>query len=108
MPSVSAYRLVGEGYGPDHPGGESSQRGVDGSVWSEEAMTESEKERIARLETKLEHLTESLETMSGKVDELVNLLNQAKGAKWAILGVAGLAGFFGSKAGTWLWSSLPK
>lgn len=71
-------------------------------------MTESEKERIARLETRIEHMAEAVEKMTQKVEELHALLNQAKGAKWVIIGAASVAGFFGSKAGTWLLSSLPK
>lgn len=70
-------------------------------------MTESEKERIARLETQIVHLSKAIEAMTEKVDSLHTLLNQAKGARWALLGMAGLAGFFGSKAGAWLWT-LPK
>lgn len=62
-------------------------------------MTDSEIERIAKLEVKIEHLTTALETMSEKVEELVKLLNQAKGARFAILGVAGLAGFLSGKLG---------
>ncbi len=71
-------------------------------------MTESEKERIARLETQIIHLADTIDKMSVKVDDLHAMLQQARGAKWAILGAAGIAGFFGSKAGSWLWSSLPK
>ncbi len=71
-------------------------------------MTESEKERITRLETQIIHLSDAIERMTQKVDELHSMLNQARGAKWALLGAAGIAGFFGSKAGAWFWSSLPK
>lgn len=71
-------------------------------------MTESEKERIARLETRIEHLTDTIDKMAHKVDELHGIMQQAKGARWAILGAAGVAGFFGSKAGAWIWNSLPK
>jgi septal ring factor EnvC (AmiA/AmiB activator) len=73
----------------------------------EPQVTESEKERIARLETQIIHLADSIRSMSAKVDDLHTLLNQAKGARWALLGMAGIAGFFGSKAGAWLWT-LPK
>lgn len=71
-------------------------------------MTESEKERIARLETKIEHMAEAVDKMTSKVDELHAILNQAKGAKWVLIGAATIAGFFGSKAGSWLFSSLPR
>ncbi len=43
-------------------------------------MTESEKERIARLETQIIHLADTIEKMSVKVDELHSMLNQARGS----------------------------
>lgn len=56
-----------------------------------------EGERIAKLETRLEHLTETIEKTAGKVDDLHNLMMQAKGARWAILSVAAVAGFISAK-----------
>lgn len=71
-------------------------------------MTDSEIERIAKLEVKIEHLTHAMDDMSGKVSILVEMLNQAKGARWAILGVSGLAGFLSGKAGGLLTGFLGK
>lgn len=71
-------------------------------------MTDSEIERIAKLEVKIEHLTHAMDEMGGKLSTLVDLLNQAKGARWAILGVSGLAGFLSGKAGGLLTGFLGK
>jgi hypothetical protein len=57
-------------------------------------------ERIAVLEANQVHMRDKLNEMSSKVDEMHELLLQAKGAKWAILGVASLAGFLAGKFGT--------
>jgi hypothetical protein len=53
--------------------------------------------KVAKLETKFDtHASEFTKT-SKKVDEIYDLMNQAKGAKWAILGFAGISGFLGGK-----------
>ena len=59
-------------------------------------------ERIAVLETNHRHAEAKFDSMSKKVDEMHEVLLQAKGARWAILGVAGAAGFFAGKLGTFL------
>lgn len=56
-----------------------------------------EGERIAKLETRLDHLTETIEKTASKVDDLHNLMMQAKGARWAIISVAAVAGFLSAK-----------
>lgn len=58
--------------------------------------------RIAVLETNQRHLEDKLDKMSSKVDEMHEVLLQARGARWAILGVASLAGFFAGKFSTFL------
>lgn len=55
-------------------------------------MTTTE-ERLAVLETKMTTLEEDVRDMRVKVDEMHNVLMQAKGARFAIVAVAGLAGF---------------
>lgn len=67
-------------------------------MMQEEAMPELE-ERIAVLEANQQHMRDKLTEMSAKVDEMHEVLLQAKGAKWAILGVASLAGFLAAKLG---------
>jgi hypothetical protein len=62
-------------------------------------MTRTELERIARLETELEHMSRDISAMSVKVDQMHSILSQAKGAQWAVLGMAGFMGFIASKAG---------
>jgi len=60
------------------------------------SRSETESERLAKLELRLElrerHIDETLKELKTKVDELHNIMTQAKGAKWAILIVAGLGG----------------
>ncbi len=71
-------------------------------------MTDSEIERIAKLEIRLEHLTDTLEKTANKVTELHEIMLSARGARFAILGVAGLAGFLSGKAGGLLTGFLGK
>ena len=59
-------------------------------------------ERIAVLETNHRHAEAKLDNMAKKVDEMHEVLLQAKGARWAILGVASLAGFIAAKLGSFL------
>ena len=54
------------------------------------------RERLARLETKVEHLSQSLTDTHAKVTEMHELLLQAKGARWVIVGIAGVAGYVAS------------
>jgi hypothetical protein len=60
-------------------------------------MTKTEIERITRLETELEHMSRDISAMSVKVDQMHNILSQAKGAQWAVLGMAAFMGFAASK-----------
>lgn len=71
-------------------------------------MTDTEKERITKLEVRLDHLADTLDSVSGKVTALHELMLQAKGAKWMILGISGLAGFLSGKAGGLLTGFLGK
>lgn len=57
-------------------------------------------ERLVRLETKHEHLTEKVEVMAAKVDQMHELLVQAKGVRWVIIAMATIGGFLASKLGT--------
>lgn len=56
-------------------------------------------ERLVRLETKHEHLTEKVSNMAGKVDEMHELLTQARGVRWVIIAMATVGGFLASKVG---------
>ncbi len=55
--------------------------------------------RIAVLEANQRHFETKMDKMSSKVDEMHEVLLQARGARWAILGVASLAGFLAGKFG---------
>jgi len=50
-------------------------------------------ERLAVLETRMMSLEDDVRDMRIKVDEMHNVLMQAKGARFAIVVIAGLAGF---------------
>lgn len=54
-------------------------------------------ERIAVLEIQQKNIETQLAAMAVKVDQMHEVLLQAKGARWAILGVASLAGFIAAK-----------
>lgn len=56
-------------------------------------------ERIRALEVQVDHLVVTVDRMAGKVDELHNMLQAAKGARWVLMGTAALVGFIGAKLG---------
>lgn len=50
------------------------------------------RERVAKLEVQMAHLTTKLDDTHQKVEEMHAILLQAKGARWVILALAGIAG----------------
>ena len=54
-------------------------------------------ERISALEVEIRHLQQGQDAMAKQLNEVHEVLLQAKGARWAIIGVAGLAGFLSGK-----------
>ena len=60
------------------------------------------RERLIRLEVQVSHLTTEAEATHAKVNEMHDLLMQAKGARWFIVGMAAIAGFFASFASKYL------
>lgn len=62
-------------------------------------MTRPETERIAALEVQVAALNKQLEETHRTVQELRDVLMQAKGARWAIWGLIGLAGLVGGLVG---------
>lgn len=50
------------------------------------------RERVARLETKVDHLSEALDKAVTKLDEMHNVMMQAKGARWVLIAAASIAG----------------
>ena len=53
--------------------------------------------RVAVLEAQRENHDKKFDEMASKVNEMHEVLLQAKGARWAILGVASIAGFLAGK-----------
>lgn len=58
--------------------------------------------RVVRLETQVEHLSEQLSDMQGKVNAMHDLLMQAKGMRWLIVFMAAAAGFAASFASKYI------
>jgi hypothetical protein len=50
------------------------------------------RERVAKLEVQMMHLSDKLDDTHKKVEEMHAILLQAKGARWVIVGLAGVAG----------------
>lgn len=70
-------------------------------------MTEDTRDRLIKLESKVEHMSDTLDEVSTTVKELNTLLQQAKGAKWAIMGAAAIGGFVSAKVAAFIpWASL--
>jgi len=65
-------------------------------------MPPTDGERIAALEVKVQHLTKLVERQGQKIDEMLAVLNQAKGAKYVIIGGAAIVGALTSFAAKWL------
>jgi hypothetical protein len=68
------------------------------------------RDRVIKLESDLQHLTNAVESMSAKVTAMHDLLNQARGARWLILTAAAIGGFVSAKLAAfvpWL-SSAPR
>jgi hypothetical protein len=62
------------------------------------------RDRVAKLEVQMTHLTEKLDDTHKKVEEMHAILLQAKGARWVIVGLAGVTGLaakFVPWASTW-------
>lgn len=50
------------------------------------------RERVAKLEVQIEHLSAKLDDTHRKVEEMHAILLQVKGVRWSIVVLAGLAG----------------
>ena len=50
------------------------------------------RERVAKLEVQMAHLSEKLDDTYKKVEAMHAILLQAQGARWVIVGLAGVAG----------------
>jgi hypothetical protein len=55
-------------------------------------VTDDTRDRVIRLETQVENLDADMQAMSRKVDEMHEILLQAKGARYIIVAAAAIAG----------------
>lgn len=55
------------------------------------------RDRVIRLEGKVEQLEKTIEGMDTKVSEMHELLIQAKGARWMLMFLVALGGFVAAK-----------
>jgi hypothetical protein len=56
-------------------------------------MSDDVERRLTALEVEHKHMIKAVDQMSAKVDDMHQLLTQAKGARWAIISVVALGGF---------------
>lgn len=64
-------------------------------------MSTDERDRIMKLEVELLHLRSQVDRMSNQVEQMHDLLQQAKGAKYFIVAAAAVGGFLSSKVAVW-------
>ena len=57
------------------------------------------RDRVIRLETKLDHVESRQASMSAKVDEMHGILQQGRGAKWFIFASIAIGGFLAGVLG---------
>lgn len=55
------------------------------------------RDKVVALEVKVDNLTEKVIDLSEKVEELHNILIQAKGARWMLMFLVALGGFVAAK-----------
>jgi len=65
-------------------------------------MGDDSRDRLIRLETEVEHLTATVNSMAGKLDELHSVFLQAKGARWLLLAAATVGGGVAGFTAKWL------
>jgi predicted esterase YcpF (UPF0227 family) len=64
---------------------------------SEDDMDPIDRDRMTKMEIEMIHLTLQVTKMSVQVEEMHNMLQQAKGAKIFIIGAAAIGGFASAK-----------
>jgi hypothetical protein len=65
-------------------------------------MSDDTRDRVIRLEAQVEHLSNTVQAMTEKLDELHAVFLQAKGARWLLIALAGLGGAAAGFAAKWL------
>lgn len=68
-------------------------------------MTPEERERLARLETNYQHISGKVDTMDGKLDQILTAAAMGKGAWWALLRFGGVL-TLALGAGAWAYEHL--
>ena len=63
------------------------------------------RDRVIRLESKVESLERTIDGMAGHVKEMHELLLRAKGARYIIVAAAGIGGFISAKL-AWLFPGI--
>ena len=58
------------------------------------------RDRLIRVESDLEHLRADFGEMKKTLDEVHDIMTQAKGARWLIMVMAAVGGFLATKAAT--------
>jgi predicted esterase YcpF (UPF0227 family) len=64
-------------------------------------MDPEERDRLIKLEIETTHLSKKVDEMAQQVDEMHDMLMQAKGAKLILIGVASIVGFISAKLASW-------
>lgn len=59
--------------------------------------TQDTRDRVIKLEGKVEQLEKTIDAMSTKVTEMHELLIQAKGARWMLMILVAIGGFMAAK-----------
>lgn len=59
--------------------------------------TQDTRDRVIRMESKVEQLERKIDDMDAKVSEMHQLLTQAKGARWMLIVMVGFGGFAAAK-----------
>lgn len=60
-------------------------------------LAQDTRDRVIKLEGKVEQLEKTIESMDAKVSEMHELLIQAKGARWMLMFLVALGGFVAAK-----------
>lgn len=69
-------------------------------------MNDDTRERLIKLEVEVENVEGRLDEIKSKVDDMHDVLMQAKGARWFLISVAAFIGFVTSeltKVGNFFW-----
>ena len=98
MLSLASDYVVRQRHTRDPRTGRFVQREAEGVL----RMTEREdlRERVAVLESQGKHMTQKIDSMDKKLNEVHEILVAARGARWVVLSMVAVAGFIIGKLGT--------